>query len=210
VKITIIGAGNMGRGISTRAVAGGNEVEVIDRNDDDAKALAHELGESAVALDQGSQFGGELAVMAIYYPDTLEAVRQFRDQLAGKVVVEISNPVDTQTWDRLATPGVRSAAEEAAELLPPGTPLVKAFNTTFANTLIAGEVAGQQLDVLIAGDDEGAKQTVAQLIEAGGMRPIDVGPLARARELERFGLLNILIQEPMGWGYASAVKFHAP
>jgi 8-hydroxy-5-deazaflavin:NADPH oxidoreductase len=210
VKVTIIGAGNMGRAIGTRAVAGGNEVEVIDRNSDDASALAQELGESAVALDQGDEFGGEIAVVALYYPGTLEAVRKYRDQLAGKVVVEISNPVDTQTWDRLATSGDRSAAEEAAELLPQGTPLVKAFNTTFANTLVTGEVAGQQLDVLIAGDDEGAKRKVSQLVESGDLRPIDVGPLIRARELERFGLLNILIQEPMGWGYASAVKFHAP
>jgi 8-hydroxy-5-deazaflavin:NADPH oxidoreductase len=210
VKVTIIGAGNMGRAIGTRAVAGGNEVEVLDRNPDDAKALAEELGDSAVAVDQQAPLGGEVVVIAVYYPGTLEAVREYRDQLAGKVVVEISNPVDVQTWDRLATPGDRSAAEEAAELLPEGTPLVKAFNTTFANTLVAGEVAGQRLDVLIAGDDDGAKRKVAQLVEGGGMRPIDVGPLTRARALEHFGLLNITIQEPMGWGYQSALKFHAP
>jgi 8-hydroxy-5-deazaflavin:NADPH oxidoreductase len=210
VKVTIIGAGNMGRGIGTRSVAGGHEVELIDRNSDDAKALAQELGESAVAVDQDGQFSGEIAVLALYYPTTLEAAKQYRDQLAGKVVVEISNPVDTQTWDRLATSGDTSAAEEAAELLPQGTPLVKAFNTTFANTLVAGEVAGQQLDVLIAGDDEGAKQKVAGLAEAGGLRPVDVGPLHRARQLEQLGLLLITLQEPQGWGYASAVKFHAP
>jgi predicted dinucleotide-binding enzyme len=210
VKVTIIGAGNMGRGIGTRAVAGGHEVEVIDRNPEDARALAQELGDSAVAVDQDGSFSGEIAVLALYYPTTLEAVQQYRDQLAGKVVVEISNPVDLQTWDRLATSGERSAAEEAAELLPQGTPLVKAFNTTFANTLVPGEVAGQQLDVFIAGDDEGAKQKLARLVEDGGLRPIDVGPLNRARSLEHFGLLNIVIQEPMGWGYKSAVKFHAP
>jgi predicted dinucleotide-binding enzyme len=210
MKVTIIGAGNMGRGIGTRAVAGGNEVEVVDRNRDDAAALAEELGKSAVAVDQDGQFGGEIAVIAVYYPSTLEAVEQYRDQLAGKVVVEISNPVDLQTWDRLATSGDRSAAEEAAQLLPQETPLVKAFNTTFATTLVAGEVAGQQLDVLIAGDDESAKQKVARLVEDGGLHPIDVGPLIRARELEHFGLLNITIQEPLGWGYKSAVKFHAP
>jgi 8-hydroxy-5-deazaflavin:NADPH oxidoreductase len=210
MKVTIIGAGNMGRAIGTRAVAGGNEVEVLDRNPEDANALAQELGEAAVAIDREAPFGGELVVIALYYPVTLQAVRQYDDQLAGKVVVEISNPVDVETWDRLATTGDRSAAEEAAERLPEGTPLVKAFNTTFANTLVAGEVAGQKLDVFIAGDDEAAKQKVAQLIENGGMRPIDFGPLIRARELEHFGLLNIVIQEPMGWGYASAVKFHAP
>jgi 8-hydroxy-5-deazaflavin:NADPH oxidoreductase len=210
VKITIIGAGNMGRGIGTRAVAGGHEVEMVDRSSEHASALAQELGDSATAVGQDAAFGGEIAVLALYYPTTLEAVQQYRDQLADKVVVEISNPVDLQTWDRLATSGERSAAEEAAELLPPGTPLVKAFNTTFANTLVAGEVAGQQLDVFIAGDDEGAKQKLAGLVEDGGLRPIDVGPLNRARALEHFGLLNIVIQEPMGWGYKSAVKFHAP
>jgi hypothetical protein len=51
---------------------------------------------------------------------------------------------------------------------PGGTPVVKAFNTTFAGTLVAGEVDGQQLDVLIAGDDQAAKQTVSQLAYDGG------------------------------------------
>jgi 8-hydroxy-5-deazaflavin:NADPH oxidoreductase len=210
VRVTIIGAGKMGRAIGTRAVAGGNEVEVIDRNPEDAQALAQELGGSASAIDAGSPFGGELVVIALYYPATLEAVEQYHDQLAGKVVVEISNPVDVETWDRLVTPPDSSGPEEAAKRLPRGTPIVKAFNTTFAPTLVAGEVAGQQLDVFIAGDDEGAKQKVAQLVEAGGLRPIDVGPLSRARELEHLGLLHIVLQQPLGWGFASAVKFHAP
>jgi NADPH-dependent F420 reductase len=210
MKVTIIGAGNMGRAIGTRAVAGGNEIEVIDRNPEDASALAQELGERASALGAESSFGGEVVVLALYYPSTLEAIGQYRDQLAGKVVVEISNPVDVQTWDRLATSDDRSAAEEAAERLPQGTPLVKAFNTTFATTLAAGEVAGQQLDVLIAGDDLDAKRKVAELADGGGVRPLDVGPLLRARQLEHLGLLHITIQEPNGWGYASAVKFHAP
>jgi predicted dinucleotide-binding enzyme len=210
VKVTIIGAGNMGRAIGTRVVAGGNEVELVDRNPEDANALAQELGGSASALEAGRPFGGEVVVIALYYPFTLEAVEQYRDQLAGKVVVEISNPVDVETWDRLATPPDSSGAEEAAKLVPQGTPVVKAFNTTFAGTLVAGEVAGQQLDVLIAGDDDGAKQKVAELVEAGGLRPLDVGPLLRARQLEHVGLLHIVLQEPMGWGFASAVKFHAP
>jgi NADPH-dependent F420 reductase len=210
VRVTIIGAGNMGRAIGTRAVAGGNEVELIDRNPEDANALAQELGEAASALEARSPFGGEVVVIALYYPFTLEAIEQYRDQLAGKVVVEISNPVDVETWDRLVTPPDSSGAEEAAKLVPQGTPVVKAFNTTFARTLVAGEVASQQLDVLIAGDDDAAKKKVAELVEAGGLRPLDVGPLLRARQLEHLGLLLIVLQEPMGWGFASAVKFHAP
>ena len=85
---------------------------------------------------------------------------------------------------------------------------MKAFNTTFAGTLVAGEVAGQPLDVLIAGDDDAAKRKVAQLVADGGLRPIDVGPLRRAQQLEQLGLLNIAIQQPLGLGFASAVKIH--
>jgi 8-hydroxy-5-deazaflavin:NADPH oxidoreductase len=210
VRITIIGCGNMGRAIGTRAVAGGNDVELIDRNPEDASALAQELGESASALDAESPFGGEVVVLALYYPSTLEAIEQYRDRLAGKAVVDICNPVDVQTWDRLVTPPDSSGAEEAAKLVPQGTPVVKAFNTTYARTLVQGEVAGQRLDVLIAGDDDGAKRQVAELVEGGGLRPLDVGPLVRARQLEQLGLLHIVMQEPMGWGFGSAVKFHAP
>jgi len=87
---------------------------------------------------------------------------------------------------------------------------VKAFNTTFAPTLVAGEVAGQQLDVLIAGDDQAAKQKVSQLVSDGGLRPIDVGPLARAQQLEQLGFLHISLQQPLGLGFGSAVKLVTP
>ena len=83
---------------------------------------------------------------------------------------------------------------------------IYAFNTTFAGTLSEGQVAGQPLDVLIAGDDEEAKATVAQLVRDGGLRPIDAGPLKRARELEALGYLHMALQQPLDTNYASAVK----
>jgi 8-hydroxy-5-deazaflavin:NADPH oxidoreductase len=208
MKVTIVGAGNMGRGIGTRAVAGGHQVEIVDHDPAEAGKLAEELGGSATALDPGAPFGGELVVFAVYYPGIKEAVRQYADQLSGKVVVDITNPVDTQTWDNLATPPATSSAEETQQLVPQGTPVVKAFNTTFAPTLVAGEVAGQQLDVLIAGDDNDAKQQVAQLASDGGLRPIDVGPLRRAQQLEQLGFLHIAFQQPRNLGFASAIKLH--
>jgi 8-hydroxy-5-deazaflavin:NADPH oxidoreductase len=209
-RVTIVGAGNMGRGIGTRAVAGGHQVEILDRDPAEAQQLAKDLGGSATTLDPGAPFGGEVVVFAVYYPGIKDAVEQYADQLAGKVVVDITNPVDTQTWDRLATPPGTSSAEEVQRLVPQGTPVVKAFNTTFAPTLVAGEVAGQQLDVLIAGDDETAKQKVSQLASDGGLRPIDVGPLNRARQLEQLGFLHISLQQPLDLGFGSAVKLVMP
>jgi NADPH-dependent F420 reductase len=208
MKVTIIGAGNMGRGIGTRLVAGGNEVQLIDRDPAEAQALAAELGDAASAEAQDDAFDGDVVVLALYYPGAKDAVQQYREQLAGKVVVDITNPVDLSTFDGLATPPGTSAAEEIAALVPEGTPVVKAFNTTFAGTLAAGEAAGQQLDVLIAGDDEDAKRKVAGLAEAGGLRPIDVGPLRRAQQLEQLGFLHMSLQEPLGAGFGSAVKLH--
>jgi 8-hydroxy-5-deazaflavin:NADPH oxidoreductase len=209
MKVTIVGAGNMGRGIGTRAVAGGHQVEIVDRDPGEAQNLADELGGGATALEPGAPFGGQMVVFAVYYPGIKDAVQQYANQLSGRVVVDITNPVDTQTWDRLATPPGTSSAEEVQQLVPEGTPVVKGFNTTFAPTLVAGEVAGQQLDVLIAGDDEAAKQTVSQLVSDGGLRPIDVGPLNRAQQLEQLGFLHISLQQPLGLGFASAIKLHS-
>ena len=210
-RVTIAGAGNMGRGIGTRVVAGGHQVEIVDRDPADAQRLAEDLGGSAPALDPGAPFGGEVVVFAVYDPGIKDAVRQYADQLAGKAVVDITNPVDTQTWDGLATPPGTSSAEEVQQLVPQGTPVVKAFNTTtFAGTLVAGEVNGQQLDVLIAGDDEAAKDKVSQLAADGGLRPIDVGPLSRAQQLEQLGFLNISLQQPLGLNFGSAVKLVMP
>jgi NADPH-dependent F420 reductase len=208
MKISIIGAGNMGRGIGTRAVAGGHEVQLVDRDPAEARALAEELGGSATGDGPDAELTGDVVVLALYYPGIKDAVREYGDRLAGKVVVETTNPVDRSTWDRLATPPDTSASEELADLLPAGTPLVKAFNTTFARTLVAGEAHGQQLDVFVAGDDEEAKGKVSELAALGGLRPIDVGPLHRARQLEQVGLLNIVLQEPLGAGFGSALKLH--
>jgi 8-hydroxy-5-deazaflavin:NADPH oxidoreductase len=208
MKITIIGAGNMGRAIATRAIAGGHEVEIFDRDPAEARKLAEELGGSVTALEPDSPFGGEVVVFAVYYPGIKDAVRQYADRLGGKVVVDITNPVDTETWDRLATEPGSSSAEEVAQLVPAGTQVVKAFNTTFAPTLVDGEVDSQQLDVLIAGDDEDGKQKVAQLAADGGLRPLDVGQLSRAQQLEHLGLLHITLQQPRNLNFRSTFKLH--
>jgi 8-hydroxy-5-deazaflavin:NADPH oxidoreductase len=209
MKVTIIGAGNMGRGVGTRVVAGGHELEILDRDPAEAQKLADELGGSAAALDSASAITGEIVVLALYYPGIKDAAQQYADDLDGKIVVDITNPVDTETWDRLATPPGTSSAEEVASIVAAGTRVVKAFNTTFATTLVAGEVGGQQLDVLIAGDDEGAKRKVSQLVSDGGLRPIDVGPLSRAQQLEHLGFLHISLQEPLELGFGSTIKLHS-
>ncbi|WP_228313097.1 NADPH-dependent F420 reductase [Streptomyces fungicidicus] len=124
--------------------------------------------------------------------------------LAGKVVVDISNPVDFSTFDSLVVEPGTSAAEQIAAAAP-GARVVKAFKTTFAGPLVAGEVAGRPLDVFVAGDDDDAKRSVSELVSSAGLRPLDVGPLRRARELEGFQFLHMASQERLGLNWSSAL-----
>jgi 8-hydroxy-5-deazaflavin:NADPH oxidoreductase len=209
MDVTIIGTGNMARGIGSRVLAGGHQLTVVGKDSERAEAVASDLGGggSVKTAVRGDPVEGDVVVLAVYYPDARAAVEQYGDALAGKVVVDITNPVN-ETFDGLVVPPDGSATEELANL-GTGARFVKAFNTTFANTLTAGEVAGQELDVLIAGDDEGAKASVASLARDGGLNPIDAGPQKRARELEALGLLHMGLQSTLNTGFASTVKIIA-
>ncbi|HJY25130.1 MAG TPA: NADPH-dependent F420 reductase [Actinomycetes bacterium] len=202
--ITIIGTGNMARGIATRAVAGGNDVQILSRDSARAAALADEVGK-ARSGELGDPITGDIVILALYYDVAKSVIEQYGNTLDGKVVVDISNPVDTATFAGLVVPADSSAAQEIAALVPSAA-VVKAFNTTFAGTLAAGEVEGQPLDVLIAGDDDAAKRAVSELVESAGLRPLDVGDLSKARWLEGLGFLHIGLQLSRGTNFATAVK----
>lgn len=159
---------------------------------------------SARAGRSGDGIADEVGVLAVYYPDAKAVVEEYGDALSGKIVVDISNPVN-ETYDELVTPPDSSAAQELASSAPDAR-LVKAFNTTFANRLTEGKVSGEALDVFLGSDDEEAKATVAKLVEDGGLRPVDAGPLRRARELEAAGLLHMSVQGPLDTGFGTALK----
>src|SRR6266568_907166 len=146
-----------------------------------------------------------IVVLALPFAAAEQVAAANREELAGQIVVDISNPVDFATFDSLVVPPGTSAAEQIAAAAP-GARVVKAFNTTFAGTLVAGEAGGAPLDVFVAGDDADAKQAVADLAASGGLRPIDAGPLKRARELEGFQFLHMTLQQTLGTGWSSAIK----
>ena len=207
MNVTIIGTGNMARGLGERLIAGGHGVTVLGKDLDAAEAVVSDIEAGAKAGRSGDPISDDVVVLAVYYPDAQAAVAAHGDSLAGKIVIDITNPVN-ESFDGLVTPPDGSAAQELARSAA-GARLVKAFNTTFAGTLNDGQVAGQPLDVFIAGDDEDAKATVATLARDGGMNPIDAGPLKRARELEAMGLLHMTLQGSLGTGFSSAIKLLA-
>jgi 8-hydroxy-5-deazaflavin:NADPH oxidoreductase len=211
MNITIIGPGKMGRAIGTRAVAGGHSVTFVGKTSESAEKAAKEVRASAKNGAQVSSANltdfepGDIVILALWYGTNTEVTKQLGKRLAGKAVVDIANPLNA-TYDGLATAPNSSSAEEVAKVAAPGAKVVKAFNTTYAGTLLAGEVDDQPLDVFIAGDDADAKNKVAQLIKDGGMRPVDTGPLNRARQIEGMQLLHIVTQGTLGTNWASAIK----
>jgi 8-hydroxy-5-deazaflavin:NADPH oxidoreductase len=211
MNITIIGPGKMGRAIGTRAVAGGHSVTFVGKTSGSAEKAAEEVRASSKNGAQVSSANltnfepGDIVVLALWYGTNTEVAKQLGKKLAGKAVVDIANPLNA-TYDGLATAPDSSSAEEVAKVAAPGAKVVKAFNTTYAGTLLAGEVDDQPLDVFIAGDDADAKNKVAQLVKDGGMRPVDTGPLNRARQIEGMQLLHIVTQGTLGTNWASTIK----
>lgn len=189
--ITIIGTGNMAAGIAARAASAGRSIQILSRDAVAASALASATNASAGTT--GKEIEGSIVILATYFDVSKEIASRYGSALNGKTVVDISNPVNTDTFDSLTVPAGSSAAEEIQAIIP-GANVVKGFNTVFASTLAAGEVAGQTLDVLLAGDSDEAKAAVASFVNDSGLRAIDVGPLRRARELEAFQLLVVGLQ----------------
>jgi predicted dinucleotide-binding enzyme len=181
-KATIFGDGNMGSAIAGVLTAGGATVEHI------------------TTADEGASVNGDLVILAVPYPALESITAAYGDQLAGKTVVDITNPVDFQTFDSLTVPADSSAAAELAAALPDAR-VLKAFNTNFAATLGSQSVGDLPTTVLIAGDDADAKAALADAVTAGGVQAIDAGGLARARELEAVGFLQLTLAvgEKVGW-----------
>jgi predicted dinucleotide-binding enzyme len=212
MNVTIVGAGNMARGIATRLVAGGHAVALVGRDRNQAATVAAELRAShpgasidAAGLEAGLR--NDIVVLALPYAAARDFAAANAAKLAGKTVVDISNPLNG-SYDGLVTEPGRSAAEEIAAALP-NSKVVKAFNTTFAGTLVEGAVDGQTLDVFVASNDDAAKAAVLGLVADGGLRGVDAGKLERARQLEGLALLGITLQMPLGLGFRSAWKLVA-
>ncbi|GAB2463258.1 putative dinucleotide-binding enzyme [Conyzicola lurida] len=179
--VTIFGTGNMGSAIAGVLASGGASVDHI--------------GTGATGT-----ITGDVVVLAVPYTALADIAAKYADQLAGKIVVETTNPLDFATFDGLVVPTGSSATAELAAALPSST-VLKGFNTTFAATLASKKVGDLATTVLIAGDDAAAKETVVGLIEAGGVQAIDAGSLSRAHELEAIGFLQLTLAagEKISW-----------
>lgn len=188
--ITIIGAGNIGQAVAGIAAAGGNQVQLLARDLERTQQAAAASGASAGVV--GDEIKGDVVVLAVPYPAVGEVLDTYRSALAGKVVVDPTNPLDFSTFDSLVVPADASAAAQIQAQVPDAR-VLKAFNTTFAATLATRSIGDATTTVLVAGDDADAKAVLADVVRGGGLEAVDAGALTRARELEALGFLQLTL-----------------
>lgn len=203
MKVSILGAGNMGSALAKQLVMAGHQVRVVAKTSDKAAAIASKLPGAIGVLPQDAAKDADIIIAATGYADSVTALKALGD-LSGKLIVDISNPLSAD-YMSLTLGHSTSAAEEIAAALP-GAIVVKAFNTLFAQVLSAGPDFGngQKASAFVASDSERGKQTVSALAESMGFGVIDAGGLKNARYLEPLGGLNVYFGYGGGLGTAIA------
>lgn len=187
---TVFGTGNMANAIGGVLAAGGAAVDYV----------SHEQ-------NTGANVTGDVVVLAVPHHAVSEIIGAHRDALAGKIIVDITNPLNFETFDSLVVPAGSSKATEIQNELP-GARVLKAFNTNFAATLASGKVGETKTTVLVAGDDADAKAVLVAGVKAGGLNAIDAGSLKRAHELEAIGFLQLTLAagETISWAGGFALN----
>ncbi len=192
-RIAIIGTGRMALALGGALLAAGHFVAFGSRRPEDRKDFHEEVGtESRLYGIQAAIDAGEIVVIAIPYNTVAATARKFADSLTGKVIIDITNPFASQPNDG------SSGAQVTATAIGDGAHVVAAFKTNFSGTIIEPvDSSGEPREVHYAGDDEGAKSVVAELIRGIGFKPVDYGSLAQAVVLDHMVPLMIRLDRKL-------------
>lgn len=182
MKIAIIGNGNVGSALQRGLTKAGHDVEAVGNE-------PNRVGEAAE--------NAEVVIIAVPFQAIDDVVRELGSAADGKVLVDVTNALTPEY--QLAVGFTTSGAEQLQQKLP-GAKVVKAFNTVFAQHMDSGQVKGETLTVLAAGDDASAKATVLRLAQEIGFDAVDAGGLQAARLLEPMALQNIAFGYMLGLG----------
>ena len=200
--ISIIGSGNMATAIGTRATKHGHTIEIMSRNTGKAQALADQIGNGATVGTYGARPAGDIVVVAVLYAGAVDVVAHFGDALAGKILVDITNPFNADGTGLVTTAG-NSVSEQIAAAAPGSAHVIKAFNTILGGVLSEDK----PMDVFFAGGSAEAKTRFAAFLESLDMRPLDAGALEMAHALEWAGILLVgLARNGAGFDIALGAK----
>jgi 8-hydroxy-5-deazaflavin:NADPH oxidoreductase len=202
--ISIIGSGNMATAIGTRAAKHGHTIEFMSRDSAKAQALAEQIGNAATVGPFGARPAGDIVIVAVLYAGAVDVVAHYGAALAGKILIDITNPFNADASGLVTTAG-NSVSQQIAAAAPEGTHVVKAFNTMFGGVL----AQDKPVDAFFAGEDAEAKTRVAAFLQSLDMRPLDAGGLEMTHALEWAGILLVgLAQNGAGFDIALAADVH--
>jgi 8-hydroxy-5-deazaflavin:NADPH oxidoreductase len=194
MNIAVVGLGNIGGQLATALVEAGHRIAVVDHGSGKAQAFAEKSKGKAYATTLPDALAkSDMIIFGVWFNVIRELIPQYRDKLAGKVVVDPSNPIapDGKGGFKKTIPQNESSGQILAALLPPGTKFVKAFGTLGASSLKSGAHQSPEPAVLFyASDDKNAGNEVASLIRDIGFAPVGVGGIDQSIRLEVFGDLH--------------------
>jgi predicted dinucleotide-binding enzyme len=200
--ISIIGSGNMATAIGTRAAEHGHTIEIMSRNTAKAQALADQIGHGATVGTFGAKPAGDIVILAVLSGGAVDVVAHYGDALAGKTLVDITNPFNADASGLMTTAG-NSASQQIAAAAPEGAHVVKAFNMLFRGVL----AEDKPVDVFFAGDGAEAKTRFAAFLESLDLRPRDAGGLEMTYVLEWASILLMgLARNGAGFDIALGVE----
>jgi NADPH-dependent F420 reductase len=203
--IAVIGAaGSMGSTISRSLSKGNYRLLLYANKQEETRALIGQIKAAQPSADieamdckVQASWEADIIILAVPFEAEKEVAEKIREMANQKIVISISNPLNN-SYDGLVTPPDTSAAEALQKLLP-NSKVIKAFNTSFAANFSTPVIDGKQADAFIAGNDDEALQTVAELVAVAGFNPVIAGDLAVSRILENMQLL--LIRLGMKYNY---------
>jgi hypothetical protein len=195
MKIGILGSGSVGQKLASLFRTAGHDVLLGAREAGDASGQSVRRGSFAQVAEHG-----DVVIVAIPYQACAQVLPALRDALAGKIVVDATNPLNAD-WSPLLLGEENSAGEQLARLLP-ASRVVKAFNTVFADSMVPERLdrGGKRAASFLCSDHAEASRTIADLARQVGFAPVDAGPLRCARYLEAMAHLNIQIAVGMKGG----------
>lgn len=201
MNVAIIGTGNVGRALAASFTRAGHTVTLASRDSEHAAAAAAATGARFAKTNSEAAEAAQVVVLAIPFAGVEAVAAEIRDAVTGKPVVDATNRMSFGPNGPTIDNGDSNADRLAAWL--PNAHVVKAFNTLFASHQADPIADGTQLDGFVAGDDRDAKDTVLELVQSIGLNPVDVGPLARAQQLEQIAFLNIALNATANGSWTS-------
>ncbi len=204
MDIAIIGAGSVGTALATSFTRAGHDVTLAARDPEHAAAAATTAGARHANDSLDAVRTADIVVLAVGYDSVPDVAAEIGDAVAGKTIIDVTNRFDFGE-NGLDMDTASSNAESIAARFPDAS-VVKAFNTLLASRQADPVVNDIRLDGFVAGDDPAAKAAVLDLVRSIGLDPIDVGPLARARQLESLAFLNMALNIANGGSWQSGWK----